>query len=176
MVRTVVIRVVALALLLLLALVSVLTIRTLRQVPDTLIYFVRSEPQYFHLEAVGRRSDGRTLEANLERALNLLIAGPTPQEAARGLSTAIPSDTRILRLAVEGDMVILDLSAAFAAGGGSAAMMGRLYQVLYTVTQPTPIKRVALYLEGEPLTALGGEGVLVDHPWRRADHDALPVW
>lgn len=176
MVRTMVIRVAALALLLLLVVVSVLMIRTLNRLPDTIIYLVRSEPTRFHLEAVGRDSGERALEPRLRRALLLLIAGPTPEEAARGLSTAVPADTRILQLAVDGDTVILDLSAAFAQGGGTAAMMGRLYQVLYTITQPNSIKSVALYLEGRPLTVLGGEGIMVDHPWHRAEHTSLPVW
>lgn len=176
MVRTMVIRVTALALLLLLVVVSVIMIRTLNRLPDTIIYLVRSEPIRFHLEAVGRHSNERVLEARLRQAIKLLIAGPTPEEAARGLSTAVPADTRILRLAVDGDTVSLDLSAAFAQGGGTAAMMGRLYQVLYTITQPNSIRSVALYLEGQPLTVLGGEGIMVDHPWHRAEHASLPVW
>jgi spore germination protein GerM len=176
MVRTMVIRVAALALLLLLVVVSVIMIRTLNRLPDTIIYLVRSEPIRFHLEAVGRHSNERVLEARLRQAIKLLIAGPTPEEAARGLSTAVPADTRILRLAVDGDTVSLDLSAAFAQGGGTAAMMGRLYQVLYTITQPNSIRSIALYLEGQPLTVLGGEGIMVDHPWHRAEHASLPVW
>jgi spore germination protein GerM len=67
-------------LLLLLALVSVMTIRTLNRLPDTLVYFVRSEPTFLQLVAVGRKVAARTPKERLEAALQELIAGPpTPR-------------------------------------------------------------------------------------------------
>jgi len=87
MVRTMVIRVAALALLLLLVVVSVLMIRTLNRLPDTIIYLVRSEPTRFHLEAVGRDSGERALEPRREGLARL--SQPTPGSCNWRL-TAIP--------------------------------------------------------------------------------------
>ena len=68
--RTVVLRVVALALLLLLSLVAVLTVRTLNRLPDSLVYFVEAGETSFSLEAVGRQTGETGDEAQLRAALD----------------------------------------------------------------------------------------------------------
>ena len=65
----------------------------------------------------------------------------------------------------------VDLTAAFAAGGGSLSMAGRLAQVTYTLTELPQVERVVYLVDGEPLTALGGEGLLVDGPQTRAAYE-----
>ncbi|MEJ2357339.1 MAG: GerMN domain-containing protein [Deinococcales bacterium] len=175
--RTVVLRVVALALLLLLALVAVLTVRTLHRLPNTVVYFVTSDATSFHLAPVYRRGGGGGgAVARAERQVAALAAGPTPGEAATGLSSAVPADTRVLGAQLHGTTLTIDLSAAFERGGGSASMMGRLDQLFYTLTRPDGIDAVSLEVEGQPVTAFAGEGILVTNPWRRADHPSDPVW
>lgn len=172
--RTVMLRIAALALLLLLVLVGVLTTRSLSRLPDTIIYFVGSDGNVMQLEPVNRRFRAPNLEAQLNQALEALIAGPTPQEEARGLSNTIPAGTRVLGLSQDGDLVTVNLSSAFEEGGGTAMMFGRLYQLFFTVTQPRGVDRAALYIEGRRLEVFGGEGILVSHPWTRPE--ALPRW
>jgi spore germination protein GerM len=173
--RTVALRVAALALLLLLALVAVISIRTMQRLPDTVVYFVVTEETHFRLEPSYRHSRTNDLAAALTRAVEALIAGPTASERQRGLSSAIPPDTRLLGLRLDGSTVHIDLSAEFASGGGTASMVGRLYQLLYTLTQPAVVEAVALSIEGERVEALGGEGLIVAQPWRRTA-GGLPVW
>ena len=176
-VRSVVLRVVALALLLLLALVGTLTLRTLNRVPDTLLYFIRADDTSFTLESVGRSlSRNGDREAHLRRTFAALREGPSPDEAARGLSTALPEDLELLELDLQGDRLFVDVSAALGRGGGTATMIGRLEQLFYTLTQPNYVSSLSLAVEGEPLSLFGGEGLIVENPWVRSEHPDLPRW
>lgn len=174
--RTVVVRVAALAMLLLLALVTALSVRTLNRLPDSVVHFVRDEGGSFRLQAVGRRSNGNTTEARLRTALQELIEGPSQSEVARGLSSSFPAGVEVRRLLIDARHVEVDLSAEFALGGGSAQMRARLNQLFYTLTQPSEIDSAALYIEGQPVRVFSGEGLLVARPWRREAHPKDPVW
>jgi hypothetical protein len=114
----------------------------------------------------------RTLaDASFDAALRSLLAGPTAAERESGLSSAIPAGTRLLSVAVAGGTATVDLSEAFASGGGSLSMAGRLAQVTYTLTQFSEVERVVYRLAGEPLETLGGEGLIVDGPQGRARYE-----
>lgn len=175
-IRTIVLRVSALSLLLLLILVATLTVRTLNRVPNTILYFVSAADTSFSLRSVARNLPRASADTHLKESLQALIEGPNASEAARGLSTTLGPDIRILGLRVIGSEVEVDLSQAFTEGGGSATMQGRLNQVFYTLTQPSSVTSVRLLVEGVPISYLGGEGILVDNPWYRAEHDTLPTW
>jgi hypothetical protein len=98
-------------------------------------------------------------------------AGPTAAERAAGLATQIPSGTRLLDLAVSGGVATVDLSGTFDDGGGSLSMVLRVAQVVYTLTQFDTIRSVAFRLDGVPVEAIGGEGVVVSPPVDRADFE-----
>lgn len=174
--RTVVLRVAALALLLLLALVAVITVRTLQRLPDTVVYLVRSDATSFTLEPVYRRAGRGGPLAQAERQVAALAAGPTPDEAARGLSSAVPADVRVLHADLESGTLVLDLDGSFERGGGTASMTARLQQLFFTLTQPSAVDAVALRIEGGEVQVFGGEGIMVDNPWRRDDHPEVPTW
>lgn len=175
--RTVVLRVVALALLLLLALVGVITWRTLSRLPDMLVYFARDTGSAFRLEAVPRVARaGGGVEERVRAQLAALASGPTDAEAGTGLATLVPEGTRLLGATLDDGLLTVDLSREFTAGGGTASMMGRLYQVYYTLTQPADVDAVSLRVEGRPLTVLGGEGIVVDPVWVRAGQPEAPAW
>jgi spore germination protein GerM len=103
----------------------------------------------------------------LTAAFEALLDGPESAEATDP-ATSIPDGTRLLNLDVRQDGVYVDLSEEFTTGGGSTSMTGRLAQVLYTATSLDPDENVWLYIEGEPLEVLGGEGLIVDQPMTRA--------
>lgn len=125
-------------------------------------YFLRGEK----LGVGGRQAEG---EAVARAAVEALLEGPTDDERAAGLTTAIPDGTELLDLAVTDGTATVDLSGAFDDGGGSASMQARVAQVVATLTQFPSIERVSFRLDGEPVTAIGGEGVAVDPPLGRAD-------
>lgn len=69
----------------------------------------------------------------------------------------------------------MDLDGRFDDGGGSASMLGRVAQVVATLTRLATVDRVAFRLDGRPVEAIGGEGVVVDPPLgRRAIEDQTP--
>ena len=106
-------------------------------------------------------------EAVLESAVQRLLEGPDVQEFA----TTIPKGTKLLGVDVESDGVHVNLSPEFTAGGGSASMMGRLGQLIYTATSLDPNAQVWIDVNGKPLDVLGGEGIVVEQPMTRENFD-----
>jgi len=106
-------------------------------------------------------------EAFLAAAMNNLLNDAPNKD----LMTGIPKGTTLRSLKVKSDSIYIDLSKPFTSGGGSASMMGRLAQILYTATSLNPKAKVFLAVEGKPLTALGGEGLIVDQPLTRSQFE-----
>lgn len=110
---------------------------------------------------------GTTEREAIDGALTALLAEKS--DAAEFVST-IPDGTKLLGVEIESDGNIrVDLSGEFASGGGSASMIGRVAQVLYTATSLDPEAGVWFELDGEPMESIGGEGLVLDGPLTRAD-------
>jgi hypothetical protein len=121
-----------------------------------------------------RRSVAST-PAVARAALEELLAGPSSEEESNGLVTEIPEGTTLEDVAVADGVATVDLSGEFDDGGGSASMLGRVAQVVATLTQFPTIQRVAFRLDGEPVQTIGGEGVVVDPPiGRKAIEEQTP--
>jgi spore germination protein GerM len=170
------IRVAALAILLLLALLASLGSRTLARLPDTVVYFVRSDDTTFTLAPAYRRTATEDPEAHARAAIAALTEGPRPEERTLGLTTALPAELDVRSVDVTNGILHVDFSGDLEDGGGTALMRARLEQLFYTLTQPREIDGVELSIEGSPLHVFSGEGILVDRPWYRAEHTELPRW
>jgi germination protein M len=113
-------------------------------------------------------------------ALNALLAGPNDAElgARPAMYTTIPAGTRFLGLRIDGGIATVNLSREFESGGGSASVVGRLAQVVYTLTQFPTVQGVRFELDGEPVEVFSGEGVVLSEPVGRDDYyDQLPtIW
>jgi len=127
------------------------------------LYFLRGEK----LGVAERRVPLTTKPATA--AMKALLAGPTTAEKAAGLTSAVPGGTRLLGLSIDGMTARVDLSAQFAAGGGSLSMQARVAQVVYTLTRFTTVRAVAFLLDGSAVDALGGEGLMLGESQRRSD-------
>ena len=127
------------------------------------LYFLRGE----ELGVAERRVPSTTKPATA--ATEALLAGPTADETAAGLTSAVPRGTRLLGLSIDGTTARVDLSAQFAAGGGSLSMQARVAQIVYTLTQFKTVQSVTFLLEGSALDALGGEGLMLGASQRRSD-------
>ena len=92
-------------------------------------------------------------------AVRDLLAGPAADEA--GLLTMIPAGSQLLGITIDGSVATVDLTGTFESGGGSASMLGRLAQLVYTATQFPTVDAVRLRLDGRPVDSIGGEGVIV---------------
>lgn len=102
-------------------------------------------------------------EALLKAALEAMLKGPDSPD----LTSTVPSGTTLRQVTIKPDGVHVDLSQAFTSGGGSASMIGRVGQVIYTATTLDPQAPVWLSVEGKPLEVLGGEGLMIDQPMTR---------
>jgi Sporulation and spore germination len=83
---------------------------------------------------------------------------------------SIPANTKLLSLEVKPDGVYVDLSEEFAKGGGSASMINRVTQVVYTATSLNPNAEVYISVAGQKLdenNPLAGEGLMVSYPTTR---------
>jgi hypothetical protein len=120
----------------------------------------------------------RTIESTpavARAALTELLKGPTAGERADGLATAIPSGTALRDISLSDGVATVDVDGTFDDGGGSASMLGRVAQIVATLTRFPTIERVAFRIDGEPVQAVGGEGVVVDPPvGRRAIEEQTP--
>jgi spore germination protein GerM len=107
-------------------------------------------------------------EMNLEGILKRLLAGVNNKD----YSSAIPKGTKLIGVKVTGNEVFVNLSKQFTTGGGSASMIGRLGQIIYTATSLNPKAKVWLEIEGKTLDVLGGEGVMLEQPLTRQYFEA----
>jgi hypothetical protein len=110
-----------------------------------------------------RRSIAAT-PAVARAALTELLDGPTSEESANGLASSIPAGTTLRDISLADGVATVDLGGAFDDGGGSASTLGRVAQVVATLTRFPTIQRVAFRIDGTPVRAIGGEGVVVDPP------------
>lgn len=131
------------------------------------VYFVLADGTRSTLQDVPRTIGERGAEAVLAAAIRELLAGPSAQERTSGLTTAIPAGTKLRRLRIDKAIVLLDLSSEIESGGGSAVMLARFWQLVYTATQFPQAPQVQILIDGVAKSALGGEGVLIDRPVSR---------
>ena len=109
-------------------------------------------------------------------AINEMLDGPEGREVPAGMSSAIPDNTILLGLSIDGGVATIDLSREFESGGGSFSMLARIAQVVYTLTQFDTVDSVLFQLDGRPVTVFGGEGLVLGSPATRADYlDLVPT-
>ncbi len=121
--------------------------------PDNDIYYVQQE----------RAIRSLNQEQAISQGIQELIEGPRDPR----LISALPSDTQVLNVKIEGEDVFLDFSPEFAGGGGSTSMLGRITQVLYTATSHNENAKVWVTINNEALETLGGEGLILEQPLTR---------
>ena len=131
------------------------------------VYFVRDEGIVSTVAPVERTVRGRGTTSLVTAALRELLAGPTDTERASGLTTAIPEGTTLRSVRLERGTVIADFTRAVESGGGSASMLARFWQIVYTATQFPAAPQVRILIEGQQRESMGGEGVVIDRPIER---------
>jgi hypothetical protein len=113
----------------------------------------------------------RTIEKTLqvaEASMQALIAGPTDDETAAGLTSAIPDGTGYLGTAIEESMATVDLSATIPDSADPAIVREWMAQVVYTLTQFPTITSVKIALNGQPIENQPGLGIDLSQPLTRA--------
>lgn len=136
-------------------------------------------PLAVEVEAAYDGSGGSAAQtATLAHAvIERLLQGPGEHATSvPAMSTAIPEGTAVNGVGVEEGtgIVIVDLSSEFASAGGSASMIGRVAQVVYTLTRLDGVDGVRFEIGGVPTTVFGGEGFTVEDPATRRAFEGLP--
>jgi Sporulation and spore germination len=127
------------------------------------IYLVDEETLF----AVTRAVEARP---TVDRALRALVRGPTGDEAAAGIGTAIPPGSEIRSVVVDGDTATFDLGGRFEENvRGQEARA--LAQVVYTSTGlEGGVTRIRFRLEGERIVVPRGDGTQTSRPVSRNDY------
>jgi hypothetical protein len=129
------------------------------------LYFIRNQ----HVATVHRVVPKTGAPATA--AIRALLAGSSGRERGIGLTTLVPSGTGLRSIKIASGVATIDLTHAFAAGGGTLSMTGRLAQVVYTLTQFATVQGVKFRLDGAPVSAFGSEGIDVAAPQTRKDYE-----
>ncbi len=107
-------------------------------------------------------------DSPLRDTLMTMIEGPTSQEMNKGLISMIPSTTRLLSVAVKGDVAYIDFSEGFRFNThGREGLDTQLKQVVYAATEYPTVKKVQVLIEGKKVEFLGPEGIRIDAPLGR---------
>lgn len=138
------------------------TTTTVPALVDVKVYFFRGE----RIEIAHRQVEG---PAVLRGALAEVLAGPTVDERAAGLTSEIPAGTTLRGVTIADGQATVDVTGEYESGGGSLSMMARLASVVFTATQFDNVDRVLFWLDGAPVEFFGGEGIVLDEPLARMD-------
>lgn len=140
------------------------------------VYLLLDQPEAGPFLVPVAREVGTTA-AIAAATIETLLAGPTEAEVdgRPAVSTGVPEGVELHGVTIDEGLATVDLSADFAAGGGSFAMLTRLGQLVYTVTQFDTVDGLAIELDGEPITVFSGEGIDVTPPVQRSDLDGTGV-
>lgn len=109
---------------------------------------------------------------SLFRAIETLLAGPTPEEATAGLRSAISNQTRVLSVRVQSGVATLDLSGEFATIGGQELILA-VAQLVYTATSAQGVLGVRLTLNGKAVEVPRRDGTLTHDAVGPADYSGL---
>lgn len=121
---------------------------------------------YFYAESGKLIPVTREIEAplTLENTIILLLKGPLISESKKGVYSEIPPNVSLIDVKRKNNSIIVNLTPNFGKGGGSESVENRLKQLSKTVKSLAPGKDVYLYINGEEVEYLGGEGVYVKQP------------
>jgi spore germination protein GerM len=101
-----------------------------------------------------------------------LLAGPTPDEAALGVHTAL-SDVQMVRTVETSDAVAaVDLASTFTDLGGED-QRAAIAQLVFTLTGAPGVQRVSFTLDGRPIEIPRGDGTLTTGSVSRDSYDSL---
>jgi spore germination protein GerM len=107
--------------------------------------------------------------AKLSTVVGALLAGPTPQDFATGLASALGAGIHLLSAHLTGDTATLNFSVDFGTLSGTQEVRG-VAQIVYTVTQLKPGVGVTFEIDGVPTKVPVESGALVTGAVHRSEY------
>jgi spore germination protein GerM len=116
----------------------------------------------------------RTVEspATVERLVRVLVNGPTDDELAAGLRSALSPAVLVVSAPVEAGIATIDLSAPFAVAPQPEQILA-LAQIVYTATGLSGVGGVRFTLAGIKATVPQGDGTSTAAPVGRATYASV---
>lgn len=102
------------------------------------------------------RSAWENCPLDVDALLDELSAGPTQQVRNRGLTTALPPDSRLELVTTTGDLVLVDLKTETQISADR--LPTAIGQVVLTLASAPGITRVSLLSDGEPVQIPDADG------------------
>ncbi len=133
---------------------------------DTVVLYLVDDDR---LEPVFRQVPAGSTPAEV---LDVLVAGPTEEESADGLTSAVAGAPPIAGVTSVRGTAYVDL-AADGSGGSIEEQRLAVAEVVFTLTGRPGIGRVAFTLDGEPVDVPNGSGALTGEPLAREDFAAV---
>lgn len=118
----------------------------------------------------------RELEADPrspDAVLRALLEGPGAEERARGISTEIPREVRLLDVVVVDDTARVDLSGEFQEPASPESITLRVAQVVWTLTALPDVRTVSFSIDGEAMAVTTDDGAAVERRVSRQDYAEL---
>lgn len=103
-------------------------------------------------------------QITLNKAVNILLRGPIISETKNGYYSEIPPNVDLIYVKNQGKNIIVNLSSNFGNGGGTQSIENRVLQLSKTIKLYEPNKNVYLYIDGQQVEYLGGDGVYIKQP------------
>ena len=103
-------------------------------------------------------------QITLNKAVNILLRGPIISETKIGYYSEIPPNVDLISVKNQGKNIIVNLSSNFGNGGGTQSIENRVLQLSKTIKLYEPNKNVYLYIDGQQVEYLGGDGVYIKQP------------
>ena len=122
-----------------------------------------------HLVDVTRQLSTRLPQ---ESVMIALLDGPTPRETDRGITTEIPSETRLLQVSVVDGVAAVNLSREFQTAGSNESVLLRVADVVRTLTSTKGVSSVHFLIDGESVGVPTDSGV-VERPVGAADYASV---
>jgi len=102
--------------------------------------------------------------ASLTSILTAMLAGPTRNEEAQGITSAIPTDVDVLSVVTRGSVVTVNFNLEFGEITGANAELA-VAQVVYTVATQDGLGTGVLFeIDGTPTPVLIASGEQVSQP------------
>ncbi len=107
-------------------------------------------------------------DSPLSDVIEALLKGPSKDEEERGLTSLLPSGTKLLSATVRGTTAYLNFSEEFQFNSfGIEGYASQLKQVVLTATEFSTVQDVQILIEGRRHDFLGPEGIWIGAPLSR---------
>ena len=122
------------------------------------LYFVQND------KVVGVDDELNAKSLTPELVLKRLLEGPSEEQKAHSITTAIPEGTKLNGVEMQETVAVVDLSKEFESGGGTSSMRARIAQVVHTLGHLYGVEAVLFKIDGKEVSTFGSEGLTLQGP------------